>query len=224
MSKLDAVIFDFDGTLAELTIDFDFMKTKIAALGEVFLGERPEPDGTPALEWLEHLVQQTMVLDRDEGLEFRSRGRLVITAMEMDSAREGRLFDFTRPAFEMLRERDVAAGVITRNISAAVRVVFPDIDDVVQAFVPRESARGVKPDPEHLFQALECVGADPAKSLMVGDHPMDIETGRAAGALTAAVTSGNVDAAGCSVQTGFCGGRRGCAHGAAAGVRVDLAG
>ncbi|MBI9079382.1 MAG: HAD-IA family hydrolase [Pseudodesulfovibrio sp.] len=190
MRKLDAIIFDFDGTLAELTIDFDLMKRKIAALGEVFLGERPEPGSTPALEWLEDLVQETSRRDRDEGMEFRTRGRLVIAAMELDAAREGTLFKFTRPALETLRSRAVGAGVITRNISAAVKIVFPDIEELTQVFIPRELARCVKPDPDHLLSALECLGADPARSLMVGDHPMDIETAKAAGSLSAAVTSG----------------------------------
>jgi phosphoglycolate phosphatase len=190
VKRLDAIVFDFDGTLAELTLDFDLMKTRIAALGEVFLGQRPEPDGTPALEWLDRLVARAMELDRDEGLEFASRGRLVIAAMEMDAAREGRLFDFTRPGLDMLRDRGVATGVITRNISAAVRAVFPDIDARVDAFVPREDAARLKPHPDHLLQALRPLGVDPARTLMVGDHPMDVETGRRAGALCAAVTSG----------------------------------
>lgn len=119
------------------------MKTKIAALGEVFLEKRPTPGPTPALEWLEELVQEAMKWDRDEGLEFRSRGRLVITAMEMDAAREGSLFEFTRPTLEKLDACGVATGVITRNISAAVKTVFPDIEDAVKVFIPREDA----PDP-----------------------------------------------------------------------------
>lgn len=196
MHKLDAVIFDFDGTLAELTIDLEFMKTKIAALGEVFMDERPTPCETPALEWLEELVQQVMKRDRDEALEFRSRGRLVIAAMEMDAAREGRLFEYTRPTFEVLKQHGIAAGVITRNISAAVRVVFPDIEEVAQVFIPRETARSVKPNPAHLIQALDVVGVKPENALMVGDHPMDIQTGRAAGSLCAAVTSGAVSESG----------------------------
>jgi len=194
MRKLDAIIFDFDGTLAELTIDFDLMKRKIAALGEVFLGERPRPGRTPALEWLEELVQETFKRDRDEGMEFRTRGKLVIAAMELDAAREGKLFEFTRPVLETLGSRGVAAGVITRNISAAVKEVFPDIEELTQVFIPRELAPCVKPDPDHLLKALECIGADPARSLMVGDHPMDIETAKAAGSLSAAVTSGKMGA------------------------------
>jgi phosphoglycolate phosphatase len=190
MPKLDAIVFDFDGTLADVPLDLEFMKTKIAALGEVFLEERPTPGATPALEWLEELVQEAMVLDEAEGKEFRTRGQLVITAMELDAARDGALFDFTRPTLELLNQRGISAGVITRNISAAVRVVFPDIDEMTQAFIPREVASVVKPDPGHLYQALEIIGADPNKTLMVGDHPMDVQTAQAAGAMSAGVTSG----------------------------------
>jgi phosphoglycolate phosphatase len=194
MRRLDAIVFDFDGTLAELNLDFDLMKRRLAALGEVFLGERPEPGPTPALEWLDQLVARVMERDRDEGMEFNTRGRLVITAMELDAARDGRLFDFTRPSLELLRSRGVATGIITRNISAAVRVVFPDVEAMVGAFIPRECAPRVKPDPAHLMQALDVLGAAPARTLMVGDHPMDVETGRRAGAHCAAVTSGHMGA------------------------------
>ena len=139
-----------------------------------------------------------MKWDEDEGKEFRTRGQLVITAMELDAARDGKLFEFTKPTFELLKERDVAAGVITRNISAAVRVVFPEIEEVAQVFVPRENACRLKPNPAHLFQALDCIGASAKKSLMVGDHPMDVETAKNAGALSAAVTSGRMVATDCA--------------------------
>ncbi|WP_319541367.1 HAD family hydrolase [uncultured Pseudodesulfovibrio sp.] len=194
MPQLDAIIFDFDGTLADVPLDFDWMKTKIAALGEVFMDERPVPNSKPALEWLEELACQVMKRDRAEGMEFLSRGRLVIAAMELDAARDGALFDFTRPMLTTLKEHGVAAGVITRNISPAVKTVFPDIEDYTRVFIPREDAPKLKPDPAHLYQALTAIGADPKNSLMVGDHPMDVETGRRAGTLCAAVTSGNSEA------------------------------
>ncbi|WP_207263762.1 HAD family hydrolase [Desulfovibrio sp. Huiquan2017] len=194
--KLDAIIFDFDGTLADVPLDFDFMKTKIAALGEVFMDERPVPDGTPALEWLDKLSRQVMERDRDEGMEFLSRGRLVIAATELDAARDGRLYEFTRPVLDDLKARGVAPGVISRNISAAIKTVFPDIEEHLKVFLPREAAPRLKPDPAHLLQALDLLGIAPERALMVGDHPMDVETGKRAGALAAGVTSGNIDAAG----------------------------
>ncbi|MDD3312239.1 HAD-IA family hydrolase [Pseudodesulfovibrio sp.] len=195
MPGLDAVIFDFDGTLADVPLDFALMKTKIAALGEVFLGERPTPGETPALEWLAELVDRVMAVDEAEGKEFRTRGRLVIAAMELDAARTGRLFDFTRPSLTLLRQHGVATGIITRNISAAVRAVFPDVDGLVDVLIPREEAARVKPHPDHLLAALKRLGARPERSLMVGDHPMDVQTGLNAGSLTAGVTTGRMTAA-----------------------------
>jgi phosphoglycolate phosphatase len=194
--KLDAIIFDFDGTLADVPLDFDFMKTKIAALGEVFMDERPVPDGTPALEWLEKLSARVMERDRAEGMEFLSRGRLVIAAMELDAARDGCLYEFTRPVLDDLRARGVAAGVISRNISAAIKKVFPDIEDHLRVFLPRESSDRLKPDPAHLLRALERIDVPPERALMVGDHPMDVETGKRAGTLAAGVTTGRIGAEG----------------------------
>ena len=196
MRRLDAIIFDFDGTLADVPLDFDFMKTKIAALGEVFLDERPEPDGTPALEWLAKLVAEVGERDRDEAMEFQSRARLVIAATELDAARDGRLYPFTRSVLDGLKARGVAAGVISRNISAAIKTVFPDIEDHLQVFLPRESTDRLKPDPAHLLCALDRINVPPGRALMVGDHPMDVETGKRAGTLAAGVTSGRIDAGG----------------------------
>ena len=59
----------------------------------------------------------------------------------------------------------------------------------------RDEAAYVKPDPRHLLDALAVLGAAPERSLMVGDHPMDLATGKAAGTLTAGVASGRVSLA-----------------------------
>ena len=42
----------------------------------------------------------------------------------------------------------------------------------------------VKPDPLHLLLAAERLGAAPSRTVMVGDHPMDVTAGRAAGMWT----------------------------------------
>lgn len=71
-------------------------------------------------------------------------------------------------------------------------MVLPDVEELTRAFIPREIAHSVKPDPGHLYQALECLAVEPAHALMVGDHPMDVETAKSAGAMSAAVTSGKL--------------------------------
>ncbi|WP_147819931.1 HAD family hydrolase [Salidesulfovibrio onnuriiensis] len=196
MRRFDALIFDFDGTLANVPLDFDLMRTKIAALAEGFLAVRPETDGQPILEWIDELAAEIAGHEgRDAGKEFHCRARLTITATEIDAARQGELFEFTRPMLETLRERGVAAGVITRNITPAVLEVFPDLPGHVGAFIPREDAVRVKPDPEHLHQALRLLGVRPGRALMVGDHLMDIETGHRAGTASAGVATGRISEA-----------------------------
>lgn len=194
--KIKGIVFDFDGTLAELTIDFELMKRKVAALAEGFLGERPEIPNKPALEWLDDIAAEIEEYEgRDLGMEFHCRGRLVVQATELDAAREGGLFPFTRELLAGLRDAGVGTAIITRNSTAAVKTVFPDVHDCCTIFLPREDVSAVKPDPAHMGAALRRLKCAPEEALMVGDHHLDIETGKRAGVPTAGVASGNLSMA-----------------------------
>lgn len=190
---LRALVFDFDGTLAVLNLDFALMKRRLAALAEVFLEEAVSPDGLPALEWVDHLAGLVLARSgRDLSLEFHTRCRFLIMDMEIKAATQGRLFPSTRPMLAALRGRGLRTAVVTRNCGPAVSTVFPDIMDSVDCLVARESAPRVKPDPAHLLAALDRLGAAPGEALMVGDHPMDVLVGQRAGTVTAAVASGRL--------------------------------
>lgn len=163
----------------------------ITALAEPFLGEEPEPSDLPVLEWLDELALEIREFDENLGREFHTRGRLVIQATELDAAREAELFPFTRPLLAELRQSGVKAGILTRNSTAAVKVVFPDILSCCDAFLAREDVAQVKPHPEHALALLGRLGVAPGRALLVGDHPLDIEAARRAGLSSAAVESGH---------------------------------
>jgi phosphoglycolate phosphatase len=190
--RIAAVVFDFDGTLAELTIDFMLMKRRIAALAGAFLGQPPETDSLPALEWLDLLAGEVGAADSALGLELHTRGRLLITSMELEAAGRGRLFPFARRVLAGLSARGLATAVITRNCTAAVKRLVPDIESLCGCFLARDSVPRPKPDPGHVLSACECIGVEPGRTLVVGDHPLDIETARRAGTMCAAVFSGRV--------------------------------
>lgn len=191
MKKIEAIIFDFDGTLAELTIDFDEMKKRLKALGSAFLDPLPEKD-VPALEWVDFIADCLSEKDPDLGKEFHTRCRFLIISMEVEAARNGKLFPFTCNILNGLRESGIKTGIITRNTASAVRELVPEINNLSGCFLSREDVQNVKPHPEHLFKALEIIGVDPENTLMVGDHPMDIETGKRAGSMTAGVATGRM--------------------------------
>jgi phosphoglycolate phosphatase len=188
---LKAILFDFDGTLASLTIDFDRLRRKITALAEPFLGEEPEPSALPVLEWLDELAMDICAFDEALGREFHTRGRLIIQATELDAAREATLFPFTRPLLASLRDSGIKTGILTRNSTAAVKAVFPDVAACCDAFMAREDAPRVKPNPAHALAVLARLGVAPERALLVGDHPLDIQAARAAGLASAAVASGH---------------------------------
>ncbi|MBI5520879.1 MAG: HAD family hydrolase [Desulfovibrio sp.] len=190
-----ALLFDFDGTLSQLTIDFSRMRRKVAALAEAFLGEEPEPSDLPVLEWLDVIAEEIAHMDEALARQFHTRGRLVVQATELDAAREASLFPETRPLLASLRQRGVRTGILTRNSTAAVKRVFPDITACCDAFMAREDVANVKPHPDHATGLLQRLGVEPERALLVGDHPLDVESARRAGVFSAAVRSGHASQA-----------------------------
>ncbi len=187
---IDTIVFDFDGTLAELRLDFGAMKRRIAALAEFYLSRPPAPSSLPALEWLSQLGDR---MTPAAASEFKGKAHQVILQMELEAAAQGRLFTFTRRLLRDLAARRIKTAIITRNCTQAVESVFPDRRRYCPCLLTRDHVRRVKPDPSHLLTALERLHSRPEHALMVGDHPLDIETGRSAGTYAAAVTSGNTD-------------------------------
>lgn len=189
--KLKAVVFDFDGTLAELHLDFADMKRRLAALAQRYFREVLETPEMPALEWLETLATRLHPGNPSAALDLEEKAGCLIKEIELAAARRGALFPFTRSVLLELREKRIKVAVVTRNCEKAVRTVFPDIDRYCAGLLARDHVSRVKPDPDHLLQALEKMSATPESALMVGDHPLDVQTGKRAGTLTAGVWSGN---------------------------------
>lgn len=188
----EAVVFDFDGTLAELVLDFTAMKARVTDAAKAYLPDVPPPDGLPALEYANQLAARIRTVAPADAETFLGRVARAIMEQEIEAASRAALFPHTRQALATLAARGIPTGIITRNCRAAVNRIFPDAATHVGVILARDDTPHVKPDPRHLLTALATLGATPARSLMVGDHPMDLATGRAAGTLTAGVASGRV--------------------------------
>lgn len=188
--KIESFVFDFDGTLAVLRLDFTEMKRRLNTLARSYFAPTPPPAFLPVLEsitWLDRSIRETG--GRRSG--FRQEALALVSEIEIEAAKSGELFPFSRPLLNALAQKGAKTAIITRNCEAAVRLVFPDISDHCSAFFSRDHVSSPKPDPAHLFHAIDHIGADLTTAIMIGDHPMDIETGKSAGIMTAGVCSGN---------------------------------
>lgn len=187
--RLQSVVFDYDGTLAILNIDFALMRRSLSELILSYGVPAAEIDGLFALEMIE-AGHKWISLRGTDGRGYRERTGRLIRDIEMEGAARGGLIGGIREMLAGAGSRGIKTAVVTRNCREAVLALFPDIDEYCAAVITREETPRVKPQPEHLRIALAAIGAEPESSAMVGDHPMDIEIGKKVGTYTIGVLTG----------------------------------
>ncbi|MCD6351535.1 MAG: HAD family hydrolase [Armatimonadetes bacterium] len=177
-----AVVFDFDGTVADTRIDFGLMRRRITRLLQRWGCWRDSfAQGLYVLE----MIEAGAALAAEQGLDANrllAEAEQVLQDIEVEAARRAPLLEGAAEAFERLMRAEVAVGLITRNCQPAVEVVLERSPVCPSVILPRERARRVKPAPDHLLQALEALDAPPEKSWLVGDHITDVQCAHAAGA------------------------------------------
>jgi phosphoglycolate phosphatase len=185
---IKAVIFDFDGTLAPLSLDFDQMRVEIEGIAGRYVSQG-EIEELHALYTLE-LIYTIEARLEEEGARFRSETFERLCALEVQALLGSDPYPYTRDVLLALRGRGMRLGVITRNCLKAVKTVFPDIAGCVDTIVTRDDTDLVKPNPAHVEIVLSRLGVQPGEAILVGDHPTDIIAGRAAKTGTVGVLAG----------------------------------
>ncbi|MCK7477651.1 MAG: HAD family hydrolase [Candidatus Moduliflexus flocculans] len=188
---VDTIIFDFDGTLAKLNINFDQMRRAITEL----VSRNGIDHQSLQHRFILEIIGEASAILRNHSLKkaqsFTEEAYRIIEGIEVEAAQRGELFNGTKELLTALENHSIQTGIITRNCSKAVHTVFPDISSYCRIIVCRDDVNHVKPHPEQLNLALSRLGSKANRSIMIGDHPLDIETGRNAGTLTAGVLTGH---------------------------------
>jgi phosphoglycolate phosphatase len=187
-STIKTVIFDFDGTLAKLNIDFHQMREAIRELILYYGINELKTDFV-----LEMIKGAAIILNRrseEYAKKFIKEANAIIEKIEVEAANNGELFSKTKELLGSLKSREISSGIISRNCSKAIKIVFPDILSYCPVVVCRDDVANVKPHPEHLNTALNKLGSSPQSTLMIGDHPLDIKAGRNSGTWTCGVLTG----------------------------------
>ncbi len=190
--ELQTFIFDFDGTLAILNIDFQRLKEEILLMAGNYASDIESTISLPLLEMVDKIANK--IQNRQRSLHFKKEAYSLIQCREIEAARSGALFDFTIPVLNFLMDNGYSVGIVTRNCQKAVKTVFPDIESYCHVFIPRELALWIKPDPRHIVQAMKTINAHASSTIVIGDHPIDIKAGSEAGTLTGGVSSGKISA------------------------------
>ena len=191
LPPFEAILFDYDGTLAVLNLDFAAMRRQLLAFTLAQGIAHQELHGFDILEMLDWATAWLRQRHPEQAVRYAREAEQLIQNIEVEAARSSGLLPGVPELLAALRQEQIGVGIVTRNCDAAVRMTFPHIDVYCQAFVPRDRVTQVKPHPAHLQAALDCLGTTPERAIMVGDGAMDIQAGKALGMFSIGVLSGS---------------------------------
>jgi phosphoglycolate phosphatase len=184
------MVFDFDGTLAILNLDFGDMRQRVLELAARCGLALDTLRDMYILEMIDYATALLRRQHANHAEAFYRDAHQLLQDIEVEAAQSSGLLPGVPELLEALQQRRIGVGIVTRNCTAAVRVIFPHLDRYCQAFLARDHVTQVKPHPGHLQAALARLGSIPARTIMVGDGVLDIQAGKALGMFSVGVLSG----------------------------------
>ncbi|WP_245977565.1 HAD family hydrolase [Halopiger aswanensis] len=174
-TEYEAVVYDLDGTLVDLEVDWT---DAARAVREVYDTAGVEPPSTELWDMLEGAD--------DAGL--RAEVESTLADRERDGARAAPRLAHA----DELLEQTVPVGVCSLNCEAACRIALEKhgLADAVDVVVGRDTVATQKPDPAPLLEAVRELGVEPENAVFVGDSRRDELTAERAGTAFEYVGSG----------------------------------
>lgn len=186
-ARIRAVLYDFDGTLADST---DLIMRCYRHTMQTHLGQVP-----PDEEWLRGfgMTLETQIArfarDEAESLAMLHTYRDYQNSLHDDMLRP--FPDAVETVAELDRRGFRLAIVTSKHRRSAMRgMELCGLLTHFDVIVTPDDVTHPKPHPEPVLAALRQLGVAPAEALFVGDSPHDIAAGRAAGTRTAAALWG----------------------------------
>ncbi|MCG1003616.1 MULTISPECIES: HAD family hydrolase [Halobacterium] len=167
MTDYEAVVYDLDGTLVRLAVDWAVVEREVAdRLREAGV----DPSAYDMWEMLDAAEDAGVGADVDE----------LIASHERDGATRAERLS----SADELAGLDVPTAVCSLNCEAACRTALGrhDLLDSFRVVAGRDTVPARKPDPRALTWVLDELGVAPEDALFVGDSASDEVTAERAGA------------------------------------------
>jgi pyrophosphatase PpaX len=187
MPNIRTVLFDLDGTLIDsVRLILDSYHHTLAAHGLP-----PRTDD----EWLQGVGTPLTAQFAEWSKDRDTLEALIATYREYNLAHHDRMVTVYPGVVEVvsaIKRRGLRTGLVTsKNRLGALRgLTLVKLEALMDVLVCADEVTNPKPHPEPVEKAVELLGADPTKTVYVGDSIHDMVSGRAAGVQTAAALWG----------------------------------
>ncbi len=181
-APVKAVLFDLDGTLIDTAPDFIRIINLLCADAGI---EAPSnaliraqvSEGARAMV---KLVRPDLDLNSEDLLLLRQRFlQIYAENIAVDTC----LFPDMDALLKQLEQHDIAWGIVTNKPRGLSELLLAALDLTARCavLVCPDDVTHTKPHPEPMYLAAQQLGIAPGHIVYVGDHPRDIDAGRAAG-------------------------------------------
>lgn len=186
--RIEGIVFDVDGTLTDsIGAYYEMFSGVVARFGiQIRKEEILEPMATGSLIW-----------DRIIPEDFPDRDEKIKQFMEIIPKVYQKVFQHVHPfaglesVLKRLVERKVRLGALTSSRAVAVRPLYQySLAHYFSVVITREDGFPLKPAPGGILECLRRMNVHPPHAIVIGDTPLDIRAGKAAGTLTIGVLSG----------------------------------
>lgn len=191
MLRYDTIIFDLDGTLLD-TLD-DLMEATNYALAQMGYPSRSREEiqsfvGNGVAKLMERAVPTGTSPDQTaRALE------IFKPYYELHRKDKTAPYPGILDALQALRSKGCKLAVVSNKFDAAVKSLAQDYFPGLMDLAAGENETGgipKKPSPTMVLQTMAALGADPARSVYVGDSDVDLQTAKNAGLPCISVTWG----------------------------------
>lgn len=173
-----AVIYDLDGTLVRLQVDWEQVRDDVAAK---FRARGHDVGDASLWELLERADQGQEGSSQDGRPGVGQLGRAVEETIADHERQGARRSDRLAAASEL--PQNVPVGVCSLNCEAACRIALElhGLDSYVGVIVGRDTLDSYKPDPAPLLHIADGLAVSPEETLFIGDSESDAVAAERAG-------------------------------------------
>lgn len=183
LGNMGSVLFDLDGTLVDTNIDFALMKREMMRIAAKAGLTEDDVRGLDILGIVD-AAAASILDDEDQARQLRDEAMRILEEIELRHAHETQQIPFAKQIIRQLRRQGTPTGIVTRNCRAASVISLEIARIQADVIICREDSVRHKPHPEPVLLALSQLNTTAQNSVMVGDHIMDVQSGKAAGTRT----------------------------------------
>lgn len=196
--KLEAILFDLDGTLVSSPLNFSLMRE---GLEKILTHYGLDPLVFRPMDLLEALEKAQLLLPQPIRQSFYQEVEDLFQELELFAAQDAVAVEGAKELLFTLLRREIRIAIVTRNCRTAALTALYRSQIITEDFrhfvfggelclLSREDVPHPKPNSAHLLCALAQLRASPDQSAIVGDHPMDVLAGRRLGLRTIGILWG----------------------------------